>query len=101
MKKIIGLLALSALTLMGCDYKSAHAQNPVSAEVGTPDSTNLLIIDQGEALIQGPSDPNADMKALPGNSGVDVEPVPATTPDMQPSMDNVTVDETITQEEDY
>ena len=79
MKKIIGLLALSALTLMGCDYKSAHAQNPVSAEVGTPDSPDILIIEQGGAVVQGPVNPNSDM---------------------QPNMENITVDETIT-EEDY
>lgn len=99
MKKIIGLIALSALTLMGCDYKSAHAQNPVSAEVGTPDSANLLIIEQGEAVVQD-ANPNTDMQTLPGNPGVDVEPISSMTSDMQPSMDNVIVDETMT-EEDY
>lgn len=99
MKKIIGILALSALTIMGCNYKSAHAQNTVSSEVGTPDSANVLIIEQGEAVVQGPANPNADMQALPGNPGVDVEPVPATTPDMQPSMEDITIDETMTQED--
>lgn len=111
MKKILGLITIAALALMGCDSKQAHAQNSVSGEVGTPDSANMLIIEQGYEAVTVPAPNDGNMQPLPGDPGVDVEPAPnaaqpapnknsdGTTNSANPNYDGtLTIDETVTEE---
>lgn len=79
MKKLISLLSLSALVLMGCDAK-ADSQ---SASVGNPDSSNMLIIQEGYEIVAPV--PAENMPAAPdtdysGNGKANIEPVNTSTP---------------------
>lgn len=85
MKKIMMALSVSALALMGCDSRNANAQaNQVSADVGSPQGTNTLIIQEGYTVVDpiqpiAPSGAAASknaMQPLPGDPGVDVAPLP-------------------------
>lgn len=85
MKKIMMALSVSVLALMGCDSRDANAQaNQVSADVGSPQGTNTLIIQEGYTVVDpiqpvAPSGAAASenaMQPLPGDPGVDVAPLP-------------------------
>jgi len=85
MKKGLMALGVSALALMGCDSRSANAQvNQMSADVGSPQGANTLIIKEGYTVVD-PVQPVApagsavmdnQMQPLPGDPGVDVAPLP-------------------------
>lgn len=103
MKKLLALLTVSAFMLIGCDSKNANAQTQVSANVGNPDSANMLIVQEGLAVVtpnaQNIAQPNA-MQPLAGEAGVDVAPAnipsaPVTTPAPMQNSANIAVDETI------
>ena len=78
MKKLITLLSLSALALMGCDAK-ADSQ---SANVGNPDSSNMLIIQEGYEVVAPV--PTESMPAAPAvnnsGDGASTQPVNTSTP---------------------
>ncbi len=85
MKKLMMALSVSVLALMGCDSRNANAQaNQVSADVGSPQGTNTLIIQEGYTVVDpvqpvAPSGAAASenaMQPLPGDPGVDVAPLP-------------------------
>lgn len=85
MKKLYWALGISAIALMGCDSQNANAQvQQVSAEVGSPEGANTLIIKEGYTVVdpvQPVTPPGAvgvdnQMQPLPGDPGVDVAPLP-------------------------
>lgn len=85
MKKLLLTLGVSALALMGCDSRNANAQvQQVSAEVGSPEGLNTLIIKEGYTVVDpvqpisppGMANVNNQMQPLPGDPGVDVAPLP-------------------------
>lgn len=73
MNKVLAVLGVSALALMGCDSRDANAQSQVSADVGNPDSVNVLTVQEGYEVIT-PAGPADNMVADPGNPGVQVAP---------------------------
>lgn len=93
MKKTIALLTVSVMALMGCDSKNANAQSQVSADVGNPDSANIMVIQEGyEVITQNPQP--SGMEAMPGDAGVEVAPAGANVaPSAYPN--GINVDETI------
>ncbi len=98
MKKILGIAAGAVLAYVG----QVMAQTDTSAVVGTPDSANMVIIEQGyEVVTPAVNTPsNTGMEALPGDPGVEVAPVPDNnTPAGQKTNTdgNITVDETVTE----
>lgn len=59
MLKEISILAVAVLALAGCDSKSANAQN-TGTVVGNPDSSNILIMEEGyKAVVVPAQDGNA------------------------------------------
>lgn len=69
MKKLICVLAVSALALMGCDAKDANAQNEGTV-VGNPNSDNVLIIEEGYKAVVPVANPDNMNGRQPGdNSG--------------------------------
>ncbi len=113
MKKVLGMAAGAALALTG-GIGQSMAQSEASAVVGTPDSANMVIIEQGYEVVAPAADTPADngMEALPGDPGVEVAPAPdnnapavenknadGTTNSANPEYQgSVTVDETVTEE---
>ncbi len=114
MKKMLGMAAGAALALAGGSIGQAMAQSEASAVVGTPDSANMVIIEQGYEVVAPTADTPANngMEALPGDPGVEVAPAPdnavpavqnkdadGTTNSANPEYQgSVTVDETVTEE---
>lgn len=97
MIRTIALLGISALALLGCDSKDANAQSQVSADVGNPDSANILVIEEGYEVIT-PAVPSDGMVPDPGNPGVEVAPandMPAAPTQENMGTQGVTVDESV------
>lgn len=98
MKKTLMLALFGVAAVSGYHFQTANAQNAASVNVGNPDSANMLIIEEGVAVV--PSAPQTD-----GNQGtpdwsqegnVEVAPLPENQPQPQ-DAGNVTVDETVSE----
>ena len=58
MKKTLAILGISAMALMGYSAHEANAQSQVSADVGNADSANMLIVEEGYAVVTPASSEN-------------------------------------------
>lgn len=99
MKKTLAVVLFGALAVMGCDSKTANAQNPESITVGNPGSSNIMMIEEGIMVTTPAAQPNnnaattdwsqegnVDVAPAPNNA-----PVPATMPQPNNNMDSVNV----------
>ena len=79
MRKIVYVLGACVLALSACDGKDANAQMQQSMDVGTPDSANMLMMEESytvTAPANNSTQPTNQMEPLPGDPGVEVAPVP-------------------------
>ena len=81
MKNLVLAVGVSVLALAGCDNNANAQAQQVSADVGSPQGNNTLIIEEGYTVVDpvqpvqpsGAGDVNNQMQPLPG---VDVAPLP-------------------------
>ena len=84
MKNLVLAVGVSVLALAGCDNNANAQAQQVSADVGSPQGNNTLIIEEGYTVVDpvqpvqpsGAIDVNNQMQPLPGDPGVDVAPLP-------------------------
>ena len=79
MRKIVYVLGACVLALSACDGKDANAQMQQSMDVGTPDSANMLMMEESYTITapaNKSTQPTNQMEPLPGDPGVEVAPVP-------------------------
>ena len=80
MKNLVLAVGVSVLALAGCDNNANAQAQQVSADVGSPQGNNTLIIEEGYTVVDpvqpvqpsGAVDVNNQMQPLPGDPGVDV-----------------------------
>ena len=109
MKKIFYVLGLCTLALGACDGKDANAQMQQEIDAGSPNGTNMLMLEESYTVSTPAATPapqtNEQMEPLPGDPGVEVAPQPETAANTTPSVpsqsnnqDNMeeVIDETIT-----
>lgn len=101
MNKFFVLTALCCLALTGCDAQNANAQASQTAQVGNPDSANVMIIEEEYEIL--PLDNNSQSEDWSKEGNVEVAPLPeqsapSNTDNKNPSMADVNenIAETIT-----
>lgn len=112
MKKIFYVLGLCTLVLGACDGKEANAQMQQEIDAGSPNGTNMLMLEESYTVSTPAATPapqtNEQMEPLPGDPDVEVAPQPATantssTPQSQPNnqgaMEEV-IEESVTTTQD-
>lgn len=102
MKKTLALALLAAAAVSGYHFQTANAQNAASVNVGNPDSANLLIMEEGVAVVT--PDSQADVNTVTPDwtqeGNVEVAPLPEnqSQSENQPqSQENMTVDESVSE----
>lgn len=102
MNKSLAVVLLASLAVMGCDSKTANAQNPESVTVGNPGSSNLVVIEEGYEVV-APVPVNAQTPDWSQEGNVEVAPLPdnnaapaaSSVPASPNNNGNVTVDESV------
>ena len=77
MKNLVLAVGVSVLALAGCDNNANAQAQQVSADVGSPQGNNTLIIEEGYTVVDpvqpvqpsGAVDVNNQMQPLPGDPG--------------------------------
>lgn len=102
MKKTLVLALLAAAAVSGYHFQTANAQNVASVNVGNPDSANVLIMEEGVAVVTpaAQNDVNATTPDWTQEGNVEVAPLPENQPQPQTPDENsgdVVVDESVTE----
>ena len=89
MKKIFYVLGLCTLALGACDGKDANAQMQQEIDAGSPNGTNMLMLEESYTVSTPAATPapqtNEQMEPLPGDPGVEVAPQPETAANTSPN----------------